>query len=388
MGLSFIKTERQKQWMHKLEPLVASFRKREHLLDEFGSFPFENIQELKDIGYTALTVPREFGGEEVSLYDYLLFQEFIAQGDGATALSIGWHVGIMKELAENRPWDAELFARICKEVKQGALLNRAASEWNTGSPTRGGKPETTAVPTESGWLITGRKTFTTMSPMLDYFLVSASIQGSEEIGDFLIPRSTEGVRIEETWDSVAMRGTASHDLVLENAAVPRNYLVEVISDKAKKAKGWLLHIPACYLGIASAARGYALQFAASYQPNSISGPISSLPNVRRLIGELDLELMQARTFLYAIAERYDCADDKNSLSAELAAAKHIATNTAISVVDKAMRIVGARSLSEKNPLQRYYLNVRAGLHNPPMDDATISLLAAQALEEVEAGKEY
>ncbi|MRB31501.1 acyl-CoA dehydrogenase, partial [Bacillus thuringiensis] len=45
------------------------------------------------------------------------------------------------------------------------------------------------------------------------------------------------------------------------------------------------------------------------------------------------------------------------------------------IVDIAMRIVGARSLSEKSPLQQYYRDVRAGLHNPPMDDMTIMQLA-------------
>lgn len=57
------------------------------------------------------------------------------------------------------------------------------------------------------------------------------------------------------------------------------------------------------------------------------------------------------------------------------------TNHAISVVDKAMRVVGAKSLQRSNPLQRYYRDVRAGLHNPPMDDASISLLAKTALYE-------
>lgn len=46
-----------------------------------------------------------------------------------------------------------------------------------------------------------------------------------------------------------------------------------------------------------------------------------------------------------------------------------------------MRIVGAKSLQRTNPLQRYYRDVRAGLHNPPMDDMTIKKLALTALEE-------
>lgn len=46
-----------------------------------------------------------------------------------------------------------------------------------------------------------------------------------------------------------------------------------------------------------------------------------------------------------------------------------------------MRIVGAKSLQMERPLQRYYRDIRAGLHNPPMDDVTITKLAKKAREE-------
>ena len=65
---------------------------------------------------------------------------------------------------------------------------------------------------------------------------------------------------------------------------------------------------------------------------------------------------------------------------ELGAVKYTITNSAIDIVDKAMRIVGAKSLQRQNPLQRYYRDVRAGLHNPPMDDVTILKLAQTAIQ--------
>lgn len=348
MALSFVETEEQSLVIEKINKLIPKFMEREHQLSELGSFPYENINNLKDIGYTKLTLPKELGGNAISLYDFVLFQEKIAEGCGATALSIGWHLGIVKELAENRSWDEEMFTWFCEEVRNGALFNRAATEPNTGSPTRGGKPETLAVKKGEKWIINGRKTFTTMAPVLDYFIISASIEGQEEIGEFVIPKNTIGVSIEETWDSIAMRGTASHDLVLQNVEIPDRFFTDIKGSKVKaKGIGWLLHIPACYLGIAQSARNYAVQFAGSYKPNSLNHSISLLPNVRRLVGELELELMQARVFLYQIAKKYDEAEDKLSLQAELAAAKYVVTNAAISIVDKAMRIVGAKSLSEK-----------------------------------------
>ncbi|ANF46745.1 MULTISPECIES: acyl-CoA dehydrogenase family protein [Priestia] len=378
MSVSFV-NKNQESTYEKLLPLVEKFKKRAFKIDEEGTFPFENIQELKEAGYTRLSLESKYGGNELRLYDFLLFQELIAQGDASTALSIGWHMGITMDLREKQPWNQQILDFIFKEIEKGALINTAATEPKTGSPTRGGKPETTAVKTKEGWRINGRKTFTTMSPVLNYFLVKASIEGEEEIGLFLIPRETSGLSIEETWDMIAMRGTGSHDLVLENVDIKYDFLVERLGGfKKNEPSGWLLHIPACYMGTAIASRDYAVAFATEYSPNSIEGTISELPNVQRLVGEMELELMQARHFMYSVASKWDEASDRAALAGELAAVKHVVTNSACTVVDKAMRIVGARSLQRSNPLQRYYRDVRAGLHNPPMDDMTIVNLAKQA----------
>lgn len=361
-----------------LKKTVAPFTERAAQHDKKGTFPFENFNALKSIGYPALTLPKKYGGGEISLSEMLYLQAIIGKADGSTALSIGWHMGIMKHLSENNIWDKDKFASVAKDVvATGSLLNNAASEPATGSPTRGGKPETYAKKTEQGWVINGRKTFTTLAPILDYFVVSASIDGTEKIGNFLIKRDIKGVSIDETWDSIAMRGTGSHDLVLENVQVEKDDLVEELTGGKRKATGWLLHIPACYLGIARAAQDYANQFARTYSPNSISGTISDLPNVKQKMGEMELAILESKHFLFSVARKWDGADEsmRQTMGPELGAVKLSVVNKAIHVVDLAMRIVGARSLSENNPLQRYYRDVRAGLHNPPMDDMTIMNLA-------------
>ncbi|MBT2758692.1 acyl-CoA/acyl-ACP dehydrogenase [Mesobacillus foraminis] len=379
--MNFQEAESLEERLELMGSLAGRFAERAANLDEEGGFPFANIDDLRKSGYTSLTVPKRYGGEEISLYEMVRLQERLAAGDGSTALSIGWHMGIMKNLGEKKLWDEEIYRKVCKEALAGALLNGAASEAGTGSPTRGGRPQTTAEKDGQYWVLNGRKTFTTMSPVLDYFIVSASAQDSDKTGNFLIHRSAEGLSIEETWDSVAMRGTGSHDLVLKNVRISEEYFVEEFVPGKKGANGWLLHIPACYLGIAWAAQTYAVQFANEYSPNSIQGTIIDIPAVRQRIGEMELELMKSRHFLYSVAKQWDSSseEDRAQMSPELGAVKLEVTNGAIRVVDLAMRIVGARSLSQKNPLQRYYRDVRAGLHNPPMDDMTIELLARSVI---------
>lgn len=379
MTISFIRTKEQQQRYKMIAELADEFATNAQEMDEKGVFPHENIEKLKKSGYTKWTLQKSFGGESIALYEMLLYQERLAKGDASTALSIGWHLGIVMDLWEKQNWNESALDWMMNEVGGGALLNSAATEPQTGSPTRGGKPQTTAQKTEAGWVLNGRKTFTTMSPALDYFLVKASIQGTDEVGNFIVPRHAGGVSIEETWDMIAMRGTGSHDLLLKNVRLTEESLAEKITDELKQQpNGWLLHIPACYMGIALAARDYAVEFASSYSPNSIVGTIKELPNVQRLVGEIELELMNARYFMYAVAEKWDLSENREGMQGELAGVKHVVTNAAVSVVDKAMRIVGAKSLHRSNPLQRYYRDVRAGLHNPPMDDMTIMNLAKQA----------
>ena len=49
------------------------------------------------------------------------------------------------------------YARFCNRSKNGALVNRAVSEADTGSPTRGGRPATHAIKTKDGYKLNGVK---------------------------------------------------------------------------------------------------------------------------------------------------------------------------------------------------------------------------------------
>ncbi|WP_377888984.1 acyl-CoA dehydrogenase family protein [Alkalihalobacillus sp. R86527] len=381
---SYLKDNHQKDLLELADGLARTFSKHAEEIDEEGRFPYENFDAMKEKGYTSLTVPEKFGGKGINLYEFIMLQERIASGDASTALSVGWHLGIMLEMVDDQEWSDDLFERMARlVVDENALINRAATEPASGSPTRGAMPETRAIQRDNGWVINGRKSFTSMAPGLDYALVSGEINQSGKKGFFLVDMKSKGISIEKKWNTMSMRGTRSDDLVLQDVKLPLDALIEE-SEKPrdkKLPKAWLLHIPACYLGVAIAARNYAIKFASEYSPNSLPGPIKDVAEVQRKIGEMELELLKAREMMYSIAWRWVTEPDKRKgMAGELAAVKHVATNGASTVVDLAMRIVGARGLFNDCPMQRYYRDVRAGLHNPPMDDAVISLLAANAFD--------
>lgn len=373
-------------WEEQAVQLSKGWALRADAYDRTGAFPYDNFEELKGGGFLRLTIPKEYGGEGFSLSQFLRIQEILAQGDASTALGLGWHLGILMKLRDSGMWKEEQYRRLCMEVvREGAVINSIATEPATGSPSRGGQPHTRAIAIEGGWRIDGHKSWATLSPILTYFLITAAID-EDRIGEFLVHRDHPGLQIEECWDSLGMRATGSHDVSLKNIVVPDEALVYVKEkgkpEEQKDHGGWLLHIPATYLGIAAAARRVILQFASEYAPSSLGGPIGTLPTVREKIGVIELKMMTARTFLYAVARRWDeKAEERGKMEGELAACKVFVTNTAIEVVDLAMRIMGGHSILKKYPMERYYRDVRAGLHNPPMEDATLRMLAASALQQ-------
>ncbi|MFZ5826601.1 MAG: acyl-CoA dehydrogenase family protein [Bacillota bacterium] len=379
----FCRTERHRALLHRAGALADRFAETAAGFDRDGAFPFPHFEALRTSGYFALTVPTAYGGEGGGVFETVLSQERLARGDGSTALAAGWHLYIIGKQAASLTWPERLRERLFREaVTDGALINAAASEPATGSPSRGGLPTTRARRMGDGrWVLTGRKNFTTLSPVLRYFLVSATIEGTEEAAWFLVERGMKGVAIEETWDSLGMRATGSHDLVLSEVELGADGYVESAAKRSgARTEGWNLHIPAVYLGIAQAARDFAIRYALERKTNTVKTAIADLDHVQRLIGEIDLALLPARTLLMTLAERWDAEPERRAeLALPAGACKLFVVETALKVVDRAMRIGGGASLSRQLPLERYYRDVRAGLHNPPMEDVLLPQLARAAL---------
>lgn len=372
------------------DDLAARFAARAATYDREGSFPWEDLDDLRHTGFLALTVPRVYGGWGASLYELVRALERLGMGDGAAALAFAMSLLKIGEQAAARTWPEAAFARVCRAaVDRGALINSVASEPALGSPSRGGRPATTATPTGAGWRISGRKSFATLAPALDFLIVTAAIEdGSGDVGNFLIERGP-GVAVEETWDTMGMRATASHDLLLDGVAVGPEGLLER-KGRGRRAEGgdgvprmnpWFaLSVAAIYLGVGAAAHREALRFAQARVPTGLGAPLATLDLVQQRLGQMELHLRAARALLHSTARAASvpgALDDETML--DIYAAKQVATNGAIEVVDLAMRVVGGVSLSRSLPLERFYRNVRAGLFHPPADDVTLRVLAQAAL---------
>ncbi|MQH13807.1 acyl-CoA dehydrogenase, partial [Escherichia coli] len=115
-----------------------TFKAKAEYNDQHSQFPYKNIEWLIKEGYGKLTLPKAYGGEGATIEDMVILQSFLGELDGATALSIGWHVSVVGQIYEQKLWSQDMLEQFAVEINNGALVNRAVSEAEMGSPTRGG----------------------------------------------------------------------------------------------------------------------------------------------------------------------------------------------------------------------------------------------------------
>ena len=384
--MDYPKTARQAEFTALAISLAGPIAARAEEVDRAGRFPFANFQELRDAGFLAITIPERFGGLGADPLEYALAIERIARACGSTALAANMHCTLIGKLGETGIWPEELYARVCRDVvEQGVLINSANSEPDLGSPSRGALPSTTAERSPTGWRINGRKRWASMAPALTYMLVLATVIDGDRPphrGNFLVPAATPGVAVEPTWDNLGMRGTASDDVRFTDVEVPLDALVQIDGSSVPgDGNGWsAFGGAAVFLGIAQAARDEAVRFAQTRRPNGMAGPIADLPTIQHRIARIELDLLQARTLLYATAEWWLARpEERDERSWRLAAAKNTVTNAAIRVTDEALRVAGSAGLAASSPLQRYFRDARTSIGQPPIEDVALTQIGRAAL---------
>lgn len=364
--------------------LARDIATRADAADKAARLPLEDIQALRESSYLTISVPREYGGLGLSLRDCVAAQLELAQGSASTAMVAGMQIHLFGNVRENRPWPEALFERLCREAVQGGLFNTAASEPAMGSPSRGAYFATHAERVEEGWRINGHKTWTTGGRHLTHLVVRLSL--GDEPGAIYVPASAPGIEWVETWgDSLSLRASDSHDVLFKDVTVPADHLLEQGKRDERTPNAWFpLVMAAVYLGSAIAARNAVIRFALERVPTALGKPIATLPKIQRQIGEIDIALQAARALILEAAGEWTGDERSRGLYPRIAAAKHLATETANQVTDKALQIAGGTSLTRDLPLERYFRDTRAGLMQPPSGDTALEIVGSGAIKSLSA----
>ncbi len=382
-------SERREKLIALATELAADFATRAGDHDRDNTFPVENVDRMKATGYTALLIPEEYGGLGADLEDYVACQEALAEGCGATAIAINMHLfglGSMVERTTHTPPE-KLFFETVGRGRQ--IMGGGISEPETGGDW--GVFATKARLEGETYVLNGRKTFTSLSPVIDLFMVMATLEDTNPLmaTTFVIPRGTPGLELVETWNAMGMRATASHDLLIKDVRVPKVAMAEArpvgpFSDQAVSLFAWFsLSVAAVYTGVARAAIKFTKEFAGRLKPLALPRPIKYLPGIQFAMAEAGALIAQSRALYFSTARDY--VQNRSSFSGEAGLArvvqcKYVATNNAIRAVDQCMEIVGAHGILKKFPMERYYRDVRAGVNHPLSNARARELLGKVALD--------
>ncbi len=358
------------------ETLAEEIAPRAAAHDRDASFPFDSFSILKESGYFIAPIPEGLGGLGVtSLHDVVVASSRLARGDAALTLGVNMHFAYLINVV-NR-WQTAVAAgderragafggTLERIARDGTVFAAAGSE--VGQDLT--RPATTAVRWESGWVISGRKAFCTMSPAADVLYTAVTYtddDGRARYGYAMVPRETPGVVVHDDWDALGMRASGSNTVSFDAVRLPLSALRggfpagDAVAYMDRNLNAGVLHAAAA-LGVAEAADGLARR--------GLGRRDKLDPHTLVLAAENVVDLSACRAMLSRAAglidERRDSdpaaspADDElTDLFAEAQSTKTFLGEAAVRVVDRALALSGGAGYLNGSPLARAYRDVRA-----------------------------
>jgi alkylation response protein AidB-like acyl-CoA dehydrogenase len=340
--------------------------------DRSGEIPRANFEALAEAGLLRLTIPKEAGGHGAGLETVTKVLEWIGKGEPSTALILAMH--LINHATVVRQWPAEIATRLQQESLSGiALINALRVEPELGTPARGGLPATIGRRMAEGWRVSGHKLYSTGIPILRWLAVWARTDEAEpRVGIFLVPSGTPGIKVVPTWNHLGMRATASHDVILDDVAIPFDHAIDLrpASAGGRDPEYWAwatLAVASLYNGVAHAARDWLLDFLRTRTPSSLGAPLSTLQRMQEAVGEIEALLTVNARLLSSGGRDVDAG--RILEIAESGLIKSTVVNNAITAVEIALKLSGNHGLSRDNPLERHHRDVLCGRIHTPQDDS-------------------
>ncbi len=340
--------------LHELGPVLAE---RAALHDAQGSFVAESYAELKEAGFFAAAAPAELGGGGLSHSEMCEVLRVLAYHCPSTALALAMHQHLVAanvyKYLRGQPGEALL-----RKVVAGAVLvSTGGRDWleSNGEMKRA----------DGGYLVSARKAFASGCEAGDIFVSSAPYDDPEKgplVLHFGVSATSEGVRIEDDWNTLGMRGTGSKSILLEDVFVPDGAI-----SLERKQGVWhpvwgvvlMVAMPiimAVYLGVAEAAFEKAKKQAQKKHD----------PSTPYLLGEMSNLMTTARLAvndMIALSNDYDFEPTVANADAILIR-KTIASNALVATVEKALELAGGIGFYRGFGLERLLRDVHAAQFHP------------------------
>lgn len=317
--------------------------------DEAQQMSAEVIELMREAGIYRALVARQFGGDEVSPGQFIRMIEAIARVNGSAAwvASFGHTAAYITAL----PIDTlrQIYANGPDVNICGALF-----------------PPAKAPAVDGAFLVSGRWKFGSGTPGADLVGVGIKAEGVDDGGlprMALLPR--DKVSIARNWDVIGLRGTGSHDVVVDKVLVPQEWTF--VRGGPSSLDGPLYRYPVMALaaqvlavvglGVARTALDTLVEMAGGR--GSITGApvLADRSYVQNDVAQAEATLRSARSFFYeAIEDAYATLQAGDPLKIEQANLLRLASTHAaavgVEVTQTAYKLSGTTAIYKDHPIAR------------------------------------
>jgi alkylation response protein AidB-like acyl-CoA dehydrogenase len=343
--------------------------------DRENRFFFEDFDELREDKYLLAAVPREFGGLGLTLAEICQEQRRLARRSAPTALATNMHIGATGIAADLWRKGDNSQVWMLEEAAKGAVFAYGYSE--SGNDLEVLYAAGRAERVDGGYRFFGHKHFGSLTPVWNWLKIyglDTAIPDDPKIVHGVMARDAADYRIVETWDTLGMRATTSHDTILEGAFVPDQRIIRKTTPGFAGADEFILTIfgrfepmfANIYIGLAERARDLAIE--RIKKKTSVAQMTRSMayhPGVQHTIAEIVIELEGMIAHADRIANDWTNGVDHGAMwPAKLVAAKYHCVEGAFRAVDRAMDVSGGRGMFKGDELERIYRDARCGRFHP------------------------
>jgi len=326
-------------------------------VDEHSRFPQEALDALTSAGLHAAHIPESYGGEGADALAAVIIIEEVARACASSALIPAVNkLGTMPLLLSA---SEDLKRRYLPPVARGeALFSYALSEAGAGSDAAGMR--TRAVRDGDWWVLNGTKMWITNAGVSQCYTVMAVTdpdRGARGISAFVVERSDPGVSFGEPEKKLGIKGSPTRTVILEDTRIPADRLIGDEGTGFRTALATLDHtritIAAQALGIAQGALDYAVGYV--QERKQFGRAIADFQGVQFMLADMAMKLEGARQLTYhaaALSELAMQGGNAVGLTIASAAAKCLASDTAMAVTTDAVQLLGGYGYTRDFPVER------------------------------------
>ncbi|MDE2580571.1 MAG: acyl-CoA dehydrogenase family protein [Rhodospirillales bacterium] len=321
-----------------------------------GTFPWENLRELAEMGVLGMSVPEEYGGLGLSIMDTVLILEEIAKVCYPTAMAVLGEAGVQTRVIARYAPEA-IKQRILPRVVGGeCVLAVCMTEPHAGTDVANYRTNARVVGDRV--ILKGTKTLISRAREAGMFVVFTRVDGRagrEGIGCVLVEPDTKGFAVTGTYHT--MGGENLHEIQFEDCELPLENLV-IREDGFRK----LLSAfntqrclnPAISLGLAEGAFDEAVSYVRDR--TAFGRPIADHQGVRWKLADMFKDIEAGRGLLYRAALTANPFPDPFLA----ATAKVFNNEMSLRVTSEAVQLHGGFGFTDEYPVSRLYRGARYG----------------------------